>query len=71
MLLNSYDLQTVPGYSDKRYFLKDCHRYDFPIIAHRKVMGHNRYKIINFALALIVGELDQYELPTPVIKTAA
>ena len=68
MLFNSNDLQSAAGYSDKRYFLKDCRRYDFPITAHRKVMGQNRYKIIDFALALIVGELEQYELPTPVIK---
>ena len=60
MLFNSNDLQTAAGYSDKRYFLKDCRRYDFPINAHRKVMGQNRYKIIDFALALIVGELEQY-----------
>ena len=63
MFFTSYELQTASGYSDKRQFLQDCRRYNLPISAAGKVMGHNRYRLIDLCLALVISELQQYEVP--------
>ena len=43
--------------------LQDCRRYDLPISAARRVMGHNRYLLIDLCLALVIAELQEYEIP--------
>ena len=63
MFFTSYELQTASGYSDKRQFLQDCRRYNLPISAVGKVIGHNRYRLIDLCLALVIAELEQYEIP--------
>ena len=63
MFFTSYELQTASGYSDKRQFLQDCRRYNLPICAAGKVMGHNRYRLIDLCLALVISELQSYEIP--------
>ena len=63
MFFTSYELQTASGYSDKRQFLQDCRRYNLPISGAGKVMGHNRYRLIDLCLALVIAELKQYEIP--------
>ena len=63
MCFTSYELQTASGYSDKRQFLQDCRRYELPISAAGKVMGHNRYRLIDLCLALVISEITAYEIP--------
>ena len=63
MFFTSYELQVASGYSDKRQFLQDCRRYNLPIAAAGRVMGHNRYRLIDLCLALVIAELQQYEVP--------
>ena len=57
MFFTSYELQAASGYSDKRQFLQDCRRYNLPIAASGKVMGHNRYKLLDLCLAIVIAEL--------------
>ena len=68
MLFNSFELQTTAGYSDKRHFLKDCSRYNLPITPHRRVMGENRYSLGHIGLALVIAELQSYEIALPTCK---
>ena len=63
MFFTSYELQVAANYSDKRQFLQDCRRYDLPITAAGKVMGTNRYQLLDLCLALVIAELQQYEVP--------
>ena len=62
MFFTSYELQVTSGYSDKRQFLQDCRRYDLPITAAGKVMGTNRYQLLDLCLALVIAELQKYEV---------
>ena len=62
MFFTFYELQTASGYSDKQQFLQDCRRYNLPISAAGKVMGHNRYRLIDLCLALVIAELQKYEI---------
>ena len=59
----SHGLQLASGYCDERQFLQDCRRYDLPIIAGGRVMGHNRYRLTDLCLALVIAELQEYEIP--------
>ena len=63
MFFTSYKLQVASGHSDNRQFLQDCRRYDPPIAAAGKVMGRNRYRLINLYLAWVISELQAYEIP--------
>ena len=63
MFFTSYEVQTASGYSNKRQFLQDCRRYNLPISAAGKVMGHNRYQLLDLCLSLVICELQAYEIP--------
>ena len=63
MFFTSYELQVAANYSDKPEFFKNCRRYDLPIAAAGKVMGTNRYELLDLCLALVIAELQQYEIP--------
>ena len=63
MFFKSYELQVTANHFDKRQFLQDCGRYDLPIAAAGKVMGTNRYKLLDLCLALVIAELQQCEIP--------
>ena len=46
--------------------MQDCKRHGFPINLNRKIMGTNRYKLLDMVIAIIVSELMQYEIPSSV-----
>ena len=66
MLFTSHELQSAAGYSDKRQFLQDCKRHGYPINVNRKVMGTNRYRLLDMVIAILANELMAYEIPSSV-----
>ena len=68
MLFNSCNRKTAAGCKNKRKFLKDCNRYELPITPHGKITGLNWYTIAHIGLALIITELQKFEILLPTCR---